>query len=56
MVVHLTAAAHHIAQILIQISVTGPAGNLFFFKDVYVIPFHLAVAYEKTCRRQGAQA
>ena len=51
MVVHLTAAAHHIADVHLA-AVARAARNRVFFKDVDVLTLHLAVAHEVAGRGQ----
>ena len=52
MVVHLAAAAHHIADVSYLRPSHAPPGNRVFFKDVDVLALHLAVAHEVAGRGQ----
>ena len=54
-VVHLTAAPHHIAHVVL-VAVAGTAGQGVFFKNVYPLPLHLTVAHQIAGCRQGRQA
>ena len=56
MVVHFTAAAHHVADILILPAVARAAGGGAFFQNVDVVALHLAVADQIAGRRQGRKA
>ena len=56
MVVHLAAAAHHIAHIGNLVTVAGAAGDGVLFKYVYVFAGHLAVAHQVAGRCQRAKA
>ena len=55
MVVHLTAAAHHIADVHLA-TVARAARNRVFFKDVDVFALHLAVTHEVAGRGQRRKA
>ena len=54
-VVHLPAAAHHIAQILELVAVAGAAGQLTLFQNVDVLALHLAVAHQIAGGGEGRQ-
>ena len=54
-VVHLTAAPHHIAHVVL-VAVAGTAGQGVFFKNVYPLPLHLAIPHQIAGCRQGRQA
>ena len=56
MVLHLSAAAHHIPSGRIIDTVTGPSCYVHGLQDVNVIAGHLSVAYQETGCRQGSQA
>ena len=55
MVVHLAAAAHHIADVHLA-AVARAARHRVFFKDVDVLALHLAVAHEVAGRGQRRKA
>ena len=54
-VVHLTSAPHHIADVVL-VAVAGTAGQGVFFKNVYPLPLHLAIPHQIAGCRQGRQA
>ena len=56
MVVHLTAAAHHVADIFKLPAVARAAGGGAFFQNVDVVALHLTVAHQIAGRRQGRKA
>ena len=45
MVVHFTAAAHDVADVLILIAIAGAAGDGVFFQNVDMLTLHLAVTH-----------
>ena len=55
MVVHLTAAAHDVAQVLELIAVAGAAGEIALLQNVDVLALHLAVADQIAGCGQGRQ-
>ena len=55
MVIHLPAAPHHIADVVL-VAVAGTAGQGVFFKNVYPLPLHLAIPHQIAGCRQGRQA
>ena len=54
MVVHLAAAPHHIAHVVL-IAVAGPAGDGVLLEHMHMPAFHLAVPHQIAGRRQGRQ-
>ena len=56
MVIHLTAAAHHISDVFKFPAVAGAAGAVFLFQDVNVLALHLAVANQIAGGRQRGKA
>ena len=53
-VVHLAAAAHHIADIVL-VAIAGAAGQCVLFKHMDVLALHLAVAHQIAGSGQGCQ-
>ena len=56
MVVHFTAAAHDVADVLILIAIAGAAGEGVFFQNVDMLTLHLAVTHQEAGGRQCSQA
>ena len=56
MVVHFTAAAHDVADVLILIAIAGTAGDGVFFQNVDMLTLHLAVTHQEAGGRQCSQA
>ena len=56
MVVHLAAAAHHIAEVLELVTVARAAGQLALFENVDVLALHLAVTHEIAGGSQRGEA
>jgi hypothetical protein len=54
-VVHLAAAAHHIAHVLILIAVAGAAGQRLFLQNMDMASRHLAVADQKQAADSAAR-
>ena len=54
-VVHFTAAAHHVADVFKLPAVACTARELLFFEDVYMLAFHLAVAHQVARCCKGCQ-
>ena len=54
MVVHLAAAAHHIADIVL-VAVAGTAGQGLLLEHMDMLALHLAVTHQITCSRQCSQ-
>ena len=53
MILHLSAASHHITAGRIKDTVTGPSGDIHCFQNVDMGSFHLPVSYQKAgcCQR-----
>ena len=54
-VVHFTAAAHHVADVFKLPAVACTARELLFFEDVHMLAFHLAVAHQVARCCKGCQ-
>ena len=55
MVLHLPAAAHHIASGRIINAIAGTACNIHRLQNMDMAAGHLSIAYQETCRRQGGE-
>ena len=55
-VVHLTAAAHDVADILIFVAVAGAAGNGILLQNMDMLALHLGIAHQVAGRGQRRQA
>ena len=56
MVVHLAAAAHHIAEVFKLVAVARAAGQITLFEHVHVLTLHLAVTHEVAGGSQRGEA
>ena len=56
MVVHLAAAAHHVAEVFELVAVARAAGQITLFEHVHVLTLHLAVAHEVAGGAQSRKA
>ena len=56
MVVHLAAAAHHVAEVFKLIPVARAAGKIALLQNMHPLALHLCVAHEIAGRRQSSKA
>ena len=56
MVVHLAAAAHHVAEVFELVAVARAAGQITLFEHVHVLTLHLAVTHEVAGGSQRGEA
>ena len=56
MVVHLAAAAHHVAEVFELVAVARAAGQITLFEHVHVLTLHLAVTHEVAGGSQRSEA
>ena len=56
MVVHLTAAAHNVTDVLVLVAIAGTTGDGVLFQHMDVLALHLAVTHHKACGGQRGQA
>ena len=54
MVVHLTAATHHITDIIL-VAIAGTAGNRVLFEHMHMLTPHLAITHQIAGSGQGCQ-
>ena len=55
-VVHLTAAAHNVTDVLVLVAIAGTTGDGVLFQHMDVLALHLAVTHHKACSGQRGQA
>ena len=55
-VVHLTAAAHNVTDVLVLVAIAGTTGDGVLLQHMDVLALHLAVTHHKACGGQRGQA